>query len=195
MFLLTRPDRFAIDQFLDRTKYQSFSYLDIGVTQEIPGSGYNVDYNETQLGSGTMTFERAKQAVRDWKMFDFPWVDLCWPDTPIRVGQNVAIVARHFGFYSLNASRIVYTIDEPYRFGFAYGTLTEHSEIGEERFSVEYHVETGEVWYVLRAISRPGHILARLGYPISRHLQHEFAKDSLAAMRRAVDSVTGLTGQ
>ena len=195
MFLLTKPDRSAIRQFLDRAKDQSFSYPEVGATKGTPPPGYNVDHNRTKLGSGVETFERAKQAVREWKMFDFPWVDLCWPDTPIEVGQNVAILASHLGFYSLNASRIVYTIDQPDRYGFAYGTLTEHGEIGEERFSVELHAETGEVWYDLLAFSRPGHILAKLGYPISRRLQHEFAKDSLAAMRRAAAPVAGLTGR
>ena len=195
MFLLTKPDRTAIRHFLDQAAEQTFSYPERGATKDTPPAGYNVDHNRTNLGSGVETFKSAKRAIREWKMFDFPWIDLCWPDTPIEVGQNVAIVASHLGFYSLNASRIVYTIDEPDRFGFAYGTLTEHGEIGEERFSVEIHADTGEVWYDLLAFSRPGHILAKLGYPISRHLQHEFAKDSLAAMRRAAAPEAGLTGQ
>ena len=92
----------------------------------------------------------------------------------------------HFGFYSLNAARIVYTIDEADRFGFAYGTLVEHGETGEESFSVEYSTETGEVWYDLYAFSRPGSLLAKLGYPLSRHLQKRFARDSKLAMLRAV---------
>jgi len=121
-------------------------------------------------------------------MFDFPWVRLCYPDTPIEVGRTVAIAIEHFGFYSLNAARIVYTIDEPARSGFVYGTLSEHGEIGEERFSVE-HLASGEVWYELYAFSRPGSLLARLGYPLARHLQKRFATDSKAAM---LDAVAGL---
>ena len=97
----------------------------------------------------------------------------------------------HFGFYSLNACQIVYLINEIaeiHRFGFAYGTLTEHGETGEERFSVEFHPETGEVWYDLYAFSKPNHPLAKLGYPISRMLQKRFAADSKEAMRLAVSS-------
>ena len=119
-------------------------------------------------------------------MFDFPWVELCWPDTPIEVGNVVAILVKHFGFYSLNAARIVYVIDEPNRFGFAYGTLTEHSESGEERFTVEMEETTGEVFYDLFAFSRPNHKLAKMGYPLARYLQKQFAKESKTAMLRAV---------
>ena len=119
-------------------------------------------------------------------MFDTGWISLCWPDTPIQVGSTVAILVRHYGFWSLNASRIVYVVDDrgarP-RFGFAYGTLTEHAEIGEERFTVEFEPEDETVWYDIYAFSRP-HGLARLGYPWSRRLQRRFARDSLRAIRR-----------
>jgi uncharacterized protein (UPF0548 family) len=121
-------------------------------------------------------------------MFSLGWVELFHRDTPIEAGRTVAILIRHFGFYSLNAARIVYTIDdagEIERFGFAYGTLTEHGEIGEERFSVEFHKASGEVWYDLYAFSRPGSLLAKLGYPLSRYLQKAFARDSKHAMASA----------
>jgi uncharacterized protein (UPF0548 family) len=86
----------------------------------------------------------------------------------------------------MSAARIVYVIDEPNRFGFAYGTLTDHVESGEERFSVELDQTTGEVWYDLFAFSRPAHPLAKLGLPVSRYLQKSFTADSLAAMKRAI---------
>jgi uncharacterized protein (UPF0548 family) len=71
------------------------------------------------------------------------------------------------------------------RFGFAYGTLLDLAEIGEERFLVEFNPEHQEVWYDIRAFSRPG-TLARLGYPIARGLQRRFVRDSKAAMVKAV---------
>jgi uncharacterized protein (UPF0548 family) len=72
------------------------------------------------------------------------------------------------------------------RFGFAYGTLPGHAESGEERFTVEWHEADGAVWYDILAFSRPRRLLARLGYPLARRLQKRFARDSAAAMRRAV---------
>jgi uncharacterized protein (UPF0548 family) len=87
----------------------------------------------------------------------------------------------------LNSCRIVYVIDEPEHFGFAYGTLTEHVEIGEERFTVEFHPDTGEVCYDIFAFSRPGSLLIKLGYPYSRYKQKQFAVGSKAAMLRHVE--------
>jgi len=117
-------------------------------------------------------------------MFDIPWVRLCSPDTPIEMGNTVAIAIQHFGFWSLNASRIVYLIDESRRFGFAYGTLKEHSESGEERFILEWN-EDDSVNYDLFAFSRPNATLAWIALPLARNLQRQFAKQSMAAMVRA----------
>ena len=45
-------------------------------------------------------------------------------------------LARHLGLWTLSACRIVYVLDEPRRFGFAYGTL-EHVVRGEQDFVPE----------------------------------------------------------
>ena len=87
----------------------------------------------------------------------------------------------HLGLWWLNATRIVYTIDEPRRFGFAYGTLPRHAEKGEERFLVE-HLDDDTVWYDVLAYSRPRHILARIGYPLARRYQKRFGRESKASM-------------
>jgi hypothetical protein len=73
-----------------------------------------------------------------------------------------------------------------HRFGFAYGTLADHPERGEERFVVEWHEWDDSVWYDLCAVSRPAHWLARLGYPYTRWEQARFRRLSAAAMQNAV---------
>lgn len=121
-------------------------------------------------------------------MFKMPWVKLHWPNAPIEVGTNVAVSVHHFGFYSLNACRIVYVVVEEgavTRFGFAYGTLADHAESGEERFTVEWNRANDTVWYDLLAFSRPRQVLAKLAYPLSRLLQKRFAEGSKAAMVKA----------
>lgn len=191
MFLITKPTPDEVDYFLEDRRSEGFSYPEVGATKTGAPSGYVVDHNRVQLGSGISDYERAKSAIRQWKMFALDWVELCYEDTPIEVGQTVGILVTHFGFYSLNAARIVYTIDESAeidRFGFAYGTLAEHAEIGEERFSVEFHHNNAEVWYDLFAFSKPGSLLARIGYPLSRHLQRSFASDSKKAMLKAMQN-------
>ena len=186
MFFFTRPTDAQIREFLRTRADDSFSYSEVGATRNAPPPGYNIDHNRVLLGRGGETFERAKKAIREWKMFDVANLTLCYPDTPIEVGRDVAPLARHLGFYSLNSCRIVYVVDEPHRFGFAYGTLTEHAEIGEERFMVEFDRGSDEVWYDILAFSKPAHILVKLGYPYSRYRQKGFAVASKDAMRRAV---------
>lgn len=88
----------------------------------------------------------------------------------------------------MNAARIVYVIEQEGRnekYGFAYGTLADHGEIGEERFTVEFNRDDQAVWYDLYAFSRPL-TAALLAYPFSRMLQKRFARDSRVAMQKAV---------
>lgn len=190
MFLGKKPDNEAVLGFLAGQQSRPFSYREIGASRLAAPAGYNVDHNRIKLGEGRETFAKAAEAIRHWKMFEMDWVEIAPKEAPIVEGSGVAILVRHFGFWSLNASRIVYVIEEHgtlERFGFAYGTLPGHVEQGEERFSVEYHPEDDSVWYDLFAFSRPRHTLARLGRPISRQLQKRFAGDSLKAMERAAN--------
>jgi uncharacterized protein (UPF0548 family) len=188
MFLISRPTTNQIEHFLQEAATTLYSYAEVGASRQDSESiaSYNIDHNQIVIGNNEDDFERAKQAVREWKMFDFPWVDLCWPEITIEEDRTVAILIQHLGFYSLNAARIVYTIDESDWFGFAYGTLEDHGESGEERFSVRLDRESGDVIYGLSAFSRPNHLLAHLAYPLTRMLQKSFAEDSKQAMLRAV---------
>jgi uncharacterized protein (UPF0548 family) len=61
-------------------------------------------------------------------------------------------------------------VDEPGRFGFAYGTLPLHPEQGEEAFVVS-HDEDDAVWLDIVVFSRPRHPLARLGWLAGRRVQ------------------------
>lgn len=77
------------------------------------GHIFDVDQLRVQLGSGRECFDKAKQAMRAWKMFDVPsWLEICWPHSSIREGETLGTLILNMGFYSLAACRIVYTIDE-----------------------------------------------------------------------------------
>lgn len=190
MFLLSKPNEPTISKFLDARRTDDFSYSEIGASRQgATPNGYSADHNRVQLGTGLQNFTKAITAIRNWKMFSMPWVQLCWTNTPIKVGETVAALVNHLGFWSLNASRIVYVIEEKgavEKYGFAYGTLSAHAEQGEERFTVEYHHKNNEVWYDLFAFSKPKHLLAQIGYPFSRALQKQFAVESQESMLRAV---------
>ena len=190
MLRIRKPDDATIRAFLDAQRSLPFTHDAVGSTRGEPPAGYVVDHNRAPLGAGQATFHRAADALRQWRMFDLGWVELCWPGTPIEARATVGILARVLGLWSLMACRIVYVIDETApvrRLGFAYGTLPEHAERGEERFTVELQPD-GRVWYDLLAFSRPKALHARAGLPLTRSLQKRFARDSMAAMVRATAS-------
>jgi uncharacterized protein (UPF0548 family) len=189
MFLLHEPSDTTIGNFLRRQEGQTFSYPEVGASREQVPRHYTVDHNRVLLGRGEESFAKAAAAIRTWQMFNLGWCRVHPPNAPIEVGVTVAISINHYSFWSLNACRIVYLMEEHgavLRYGFAYGTLPEHGETGEERFSVEWDQENGSVTYDLYAFSRPQHLMARLGYPLSRRLQKRFARESKMAMLKAV---------
>ena len=186
MFLRSKPSLEVIRKLIAAHCDVSFSYPEVGATRNNLPDGYTIDHNRVPLGEGKECFDRAVEAIRSWKQFDLGWVEAAPTDTPIEVGAAVAILARHLGFWSVNISRIVYVIQEAdpvEKFGFAYGTLKTHAERGEERFSVEWNRDDDSVWYDILAFSRPNKILIQLGRPFARHLQKNFAQDSLNRMK------------
>jgi uncharacterized protein (UPF0548 family) len=191
VFLIAKPSDHKIREFLASQAKAQFSYSGVGFSaNESRVVGYIVDHNRWLLGYGQDVWSRAVEAVHNWQMFNMDWLQLCWPNAPIKEGANVAVLIRHFGFWSLNAARVVYVLSENSasieRRGFAYGTLLDHAESGEERFSVERESRDDSVWYDLLAFSRPRAISAKAAFPLTRWLQHRFREDSKRAMLKAV---------
>jgi uncharacterized protein (UPF0548 family) len=194
MFSLEKPSEAFIRDFVASQRRLAFTYDDVGATKGNPPARFNVDHTRVRLGVGRETFEAGREALRRWKQFDLGWVTAGPVETPIEVGQPIAVLATILGVTVINACRIVYVVcDEGplTRFGFAYGTLPEHIESGEERFLVEWDRASNEVFYDILAFSRPRHWTARLGSPFARLQQRRFARDSAAAMQAAVATVTG----
>lgn len=189
MFLLQQPDITKVESFLAAQQHAPVSYSPVGLTKNPPPTGYNIDHTRVRLGAGEATFKAAIKALQNWKMFDFAWLQLYYDTTPIERDAVVAIVVHHLGFWSMNACRIVYVVesneDDYVRYGFAYGTLRDHAERGEERFLIEWDQRNDSVWYDILAVSKPG-LIARLGYWYARRLQRKFARESTNAMAKAV---------
>jgi uncharacterized protein (UPF0548 family) len=190
MFLFSKPSEAAVRRFISSQEDLPFSYREVGASREsMAPSGYVVDRYRVKLGEGPEVYARAVEALRRWRQFDLGWVRILPSGAPIKAGTMVGVLARHYGFWSLNTARVVYLIEEVgdvERFGFGYGTLPGHAERGEERFGVEWNREYGSVYYDVFAFSRPKHPLAWLGYPFARVLQRRFARDSKRAMVEAV---------
>lgn len=187
-----RPTEAALRQFIAEQHALPFTYEGVGATADeaaIP-AGYAIDRMSVTLGRDEAVFTAAKQGLKAWQQFQLGWCE-AWPrTTPIRHDETVAVVARSMGTWWTNAARIVYAIDEANRFGFAYGTLPGHVEMGEELFLLERDAASGETIYSILAFSRPRHPLAKLGRPMVRRLQQRFRDDSAAAMLRWVKQHT-----
>ena len=217
MFSYRKPSPDALRRFLAGQARLEFTYPEVGATNrdlltppeskkeevvlgsadppafQLPTS-YAVDHIRVELGTGRIVFEGAQAALKRWEQFQLGWLEAFPRDTQLRPGEAVLVVARAGGLWWANAARIVYTIDETLdavaRFGFAYGTLPGHVELGEERFLIEWDHATDKVWFDILAFSRPRHFLVRLNRRRARAMQKRFAVESTAAMQRAASGAT-----
>ena len=191
MIRITEPSDRDVENFISSQRNLDFTYAEVGATNTTPPStGFKVDHNRIQLGSGEATYKRAVEALKKWQQFELGWVMIVPGGVKIEVGATVAVKARAFGTWSLSAARVVYVIDEARRFGFAYGTLPNHVECGEERFLIEW-LPDDSVWYDIVAFSRPHHPLVRLSSPLARLLQKRFARESLRQLKTRMNADEG----
>lgn len=184
MFLRRRPSAAEIEMFRSRCSDSRLSYRPVGMTAN-PPRGFHLDQASIVLGHGASILERARSGLEAWRHFDLAWLEIFPKGAPLEPGTDVVVLARHFGFWSLNACRVVYRFGSATgsQLGYAYGTLREHAATGEEVFKVSMDDASGEVLYEIRAVSRPRAALAWIGYPLTRALQARFRRDSTAAMR------------
>ena len=189
LFQLHHPNKQQLDNLIIEQKDKPFSYPHIADTsltiKEKTPQGFRYDNNSILIGEGEAVFEAAREVIRDWQMFPGGWAEIYARDTPLEVGRIVVMCARVWGIWWLNCARIVFTVNERNRFGFAYGTLEHHAESGEELFQVRMD-DSGQVFYEILAFSRPRHWTARLAFPIARFHQRKFVKHSFQNMKNIV---------
>ena len=166
---------------LERARSDSLTYAPCGVSMgSLAPLGLKRRHWTTPL-SGSTAFERAVEALRTWGMHRGAGLRVA-ADGAIAVGTNVAFSAPlPIGFID-GTCRIVLVVDEPNRYGFAYGTLSVHPECGEEAFVVSRH-DDGSVRLDIDGVSRPTQPLAWLVPPLADHLQDRGVRRYLAAMR------------
>ena len=179
---ITYPTVARLEKFLEGRKNQVLSYREVGdsVKEQVPN--YDNDHYSILLGKGEPVWEAAKAALHRWAQFPEGWTSIYPAKAPLRQGQTVAVIFRVMGIWWINSARIIYTLDEPNRFGFAYGTVKGHVEKGEECFWIERNSE-GEISYHIRAFSRPNYWWLWLVYPLARSFQRRFGRESTEKMR------------
>jgi uncharacterized protein (UPF0548 family) len=161
------------------------SYDEVGGTELTPmPAGYRHDDLSVEVGHGDAAFARARHGIDTWQAQLGAGVDVSPRDPPAE-GRPVLAIARLGPVRVIAPCRVVDVIDEPDRYGFAYGTLPGHPERGEEAFVIERSAD-GTVLFRVRAFSRPADRIARLGAPVTRAIQLRALRAYLAAMRAYV---------
>jgi len=105
--------------------------------------------------------------------------------TPIELGLTVLVTLGTPWLAVAAPCRIVGVVDEPNRWGFAYGTLPGHPEQGEESFVVS--IDDDEVTFTITAFSRAGNRIVEFAGPIGRAMQRVGTRGYVKALKGAVD--------
>lgn len=179
-FQFSFPTTAQLDALIENQRSAELTYNKYNLQR------YDHDKNQVLLGSGSEVWAAAKQAMKQWAMFPDGWAKIYYQNPTFKKGDIVVMNARVFGIWWLNAARILTVLDDDNHFGFAYGTLPNHVEMGEEVFQILMN-EHGEVYYSITAFSRPRFWAVRWTYPLSRYFQKKFVKDSLQKMKKITD--------
>jgi len=186
VFFLRRPSPAAIERLLAQARAADPTYAEVGATNggDWP-AGYRHDFDEGLLGNGAATFDRAISALRQWQAHTGAGTEV-WPGGAAVAEGEVALLLVHAsGLWTAAPFRIVYVVETPETFRFAYGTLPGHPEQGEASFAV-VRSETDDVSFRLASFSRPVDPLARLAKPLARRIQRRYTLRYLEALRDAV---------
>ncbi|WP_051055076.1 MULTISPECIES: DUF1990 domain-containing protein [Kitasatospora] len=164
------------------------SYPEVGATRDaaLP-AGYSWLRRRIHLGSGPAVLERAGAYVLHWGAQLGSGFALYPPPEKAAPGATVLLRIALPGLRLPRLAipcRVVWTVEEPDRIGFAYGTLPGHPERGEESFVVSADAD-GEVWFEVAAFSRLDSWYARLGRPVALTLQHLAIERYLRVVARA----------
>ncbi|MDT0399343.1 MULTISPECIES: DUF1990 domain-containing protein [Streptomyces] len=158
-----------------------FTYDHVGATRE-PGSrppGFHPLHVRTRLGEGHEVFRQAAEALFGWEMHRE--LGLGVSAGAERAAPDVDVTLTLAGVVRAPC-RVVWTVEEHRRAGWAYGTLSGHPESGEESFVVD-RTGDGTVWLTVSAFSRPARWYARAGGPATRALQLAYAHRYGKALR------------
>ncbi len=146
-----------------------------------PPDGFRTLEIRVPLGRGPGVLAAAGETVLDWGAHR--GAGLTVRATAPRAAPGVRVTV---GLGPLRAPcEVVWTVREPGRVGFGYGTLPGHPECGEEAFIVERAAD-GTVTFTVRALSRPAAWYTRAAGPLGRAVRRLIARRYARAVRRSV---------
>ena len=156
------------------------TYPHVGLTRSGPlPAGYRHLHFRTRIGAGEQVMARAGAAILTFRMHRGTRAKITTDAAEAAPGVRLTV-----GLGPLRAPcQVVWTVREPGRAGFGYGTRAGHPASGEEAFVVERGPDD-QVWFTVTAFSRPAGFLMRLGGPVAVLFQHAYARLCGRALRR-----------
>jgi uncharacterized protein (UPF0548 family) len=163
------------------------TYHDAGATKATLPTGYHHQIAARVIGKGTKTFGAAAAELLSWQAHLRAGLQVTASTATAEPG-TVVLLGIGVGPLRMRAPcRVVYTITEPRRKGFAYGTLPGHPESGEEVFTISQR-DDGLVVFTITAFSRPASTAARAAGPLGLLIQRHFTRAYLRTLARDRDS-------
>ncbi|MGI5247296.1 DUF1990 family protein [Dactylosporangium sp. CA-139066] len=160
----------------------NLTYSEVGATLDGPlPAGYLHVTRRVRVGSGPAAFRVAADALAQWRPQRGAGLQVRTKAERPALGVDFAT---GIGFGPLRLwqpCRIVWVVDEPGRYGFGFGTLPGHVETGEEAFLLS--TDADDVWFEVRAFSRPAKWWVKLGAPLARLVQARVTDRYAAAMQ------------
>lgn len=166
-----------------------FSYPEVGATLhggDLP-PGYSHLHHRVRIGQGTEAFRAAAEALGTFRMHRRLPVGVTASAPRAELGADVTVT---LAAVVRAPCRIVWVLDEPGRYGWAYGTLAGHPECGEEAFLLTLAPE-GDVWFDVIAFSRPGGRAARMLGGLVPVMQRLYARRCGMVLRAMARSAPG----
>ncbi|WP_405583486.1 DUF1990 family protein [Streptomyces sp. NBC_01190] len=139
-----------------------------------PPPGFRALRVRTRLAAGS--YDRAAEALFGWRMHRAtPLLRVVSADGDAASGVRVLLRTGPIRI----PCEVVWTIHEPHRTGFAYGSLPGHPECGEESFVLR-RTPDGSVDFTVLAFSHPAawylRAFAPAAHPIQLFFAHQYAR-------------------
>jgi uncharacterized protein (UPF0548 family) len=188
MIVIRPSNARAMESLFNSLTHLEPNYPEVGTSiQGTSPSGFRIHHYEIELLAREDVFTRAVAGLQSWQAHRIPRISI-YPRSPaVRLGESLILEIGPRAIAMAAPCRIVHVIEEPNRYGFAYGTLPGHPECGEESFVVS-RLTTGRVVFEVSGFSRPGNSIVRLSGPIARTIQTSATNSYLRALKKFAEN-------
>lgn len=183
---LGRPSAAQLDRLLEQARGSSLTYDHVGSTLSPIDERRPLHQQHLVLGHGPEAFDSAKLGLRRWTCHGGIRATVHPGDAVVEVGSTLLVVLPVGPVRIVVPDRVVAVVDEPDRFGFAYGTLDGHQERGEESFVAQL-LDDGTVRGTITVDAVAATLPARLVAPVVGRFQRLAVTRYLSAWRVFVE--------